>query len=174
MTDLTPRQCLLVLDELRLAVYVFSERRLAFQNQAGRALIERLRKDQGIELLVTLQDHIATLRTQPPRLRQTVTLLVAANGEPFYVHMNFLPSSRGREMAAVSVREIGLERDAVGLRYGLSKREGQILELVLRGYGNRDIGAALGISPGTTKKHLTHIFDKVGVDSRAQLISRLA
>ena len=49
-----------------------------------------------------------------------------------------------------------------------------MVELVLLGYRNRDIAATLGTSPTTIKKHLTHIFDKVGVDTRTQLISRLA
>jgi DNA-binding NarL/FixJ family response regulator len=48
------------------------------------------------------------------------------------------------------------------------------VDLVLRGYGNRDIATALDIAPTTAKKHLSRIFNKVGVDSRAQLISRLA
>jgi len=45
---------------------------------------------------------------------------------------------------------------------------------VLRGYRNPDIAAALGIASSTTKRHLTRIFDKIGVDSRTQLIGRLA
>ena len=32
----------------------------------------------------------------------------------------------------------------------------------------------LGASPATIKKHLTHVFDKVGVDTRTQLIARIA
>jgi ATP/maltotriose-dependent transcriptional regulator MalT len=67
-----------------------------------------------------------------------------------------------------------VEREAFRQRYGLSEREGQVLELVLRGYSNRDVATTLRIAPATAKKHLTRIFDKLGVDSRAQLISRLA
>ena len=37
-----------------------------------------------------------------------------------------------------------------------------------------DIAAALGTAPTTIKKHLTHVFDKVGVDTRTQLIARIA
>jgi len=39
---------------------------------------------------------------------------------------------------------------------------------------NRDIAGALGTAPATIKKHLTHVFDKVGVDTRTQLVSRIA
>ena len=38
----------------------------------------------------------------------------------------------------------------------------------------RLIAVTLGTSPTTIKKHMTHIFDKVGVDTRTQLISRIA
>ena len=79
----------------------------------------------------------------------------------------------GRTLVAC-IRELAPERDAVKRCYGLSDREAQVVDLVLRGYGNRDIAQALDIAPTTAKKHLSRIFNKVGVDSRAQLISRLA
>jgi DNA-binding NarL/FixJ family response regulator len=36
-----------------------------------------------------------------------------------------------------------------------------------RGKSNREIGALLGISPRTVQNHVAHIYDKIGVDSRA-------
>jgi DNA-binding NarL/FixJ family response regulator len=42
------------------------------------------------------------------------------------------------------------------------------------GYRNRDIATTLGSAATTIKKHLTHVFDKVGVDTRSQLIARMA
>jgi DNA-binding NarL/FixJ family response regulator len=72
------------------------------------------------------------------------------------------------------VRELGIEREAFRRRYALSTREAQVAELVLRGLSNQDIGRTLGVTPATVKKHLSRVFDKVGVDSRAQLMGRLA
>ena len=74
----------------------------------------------------------------------------------------------------MSVRELGIEREAFARRYRLSRREAEVAELVLRGYGNPEIATALGIARTTTKRHLTRIFQKIGVDSRTRLISRLA
>ena len=37
-----------------------------------------------------------------------------------------------------------------------------------------DIAVTLGTVPTTSKKHITHIFDKGGVDNRTQLIARFA
>ena len=83
-------------------------------------------------------------------------------------------TERGNRRIAVSVRELGLEREAFARRYGLSPREAEVAELVLRGYSNPVIASTLGIAATTTKRHLTRIFDKIGVDSRTQLVSRLA
>jgi DNA-binding NarL/FixJ family response regulator len=51
-------------------------------------------------------------------------------------------------------------------RLPLTARELQIVELVERGMTNRDIGRELGISTGTVKVHLKHIFEKTGVRGR--------
>ena len=49
----------------------------------------------------------------------------------------------------------------------LSPREKEVLSLVAQGLSNREIGLALYISPVTVKVHVRHIFDKLGVKSRA-------
>ena len=48
----------------------------------------------------------------------------------------------------------------------LTPREQQVLELVEQGFKNREIGAELGIRPGTVKIHLKHIFEKTGIHGR--------
>jgi DNA-binding CsgD family transcriptional regulator len=57
--------------------------------------------------------------------------------------------------------------------YGLSARERQIAELVIRGFSTRQISRGLSIAESTVQGHLTHIFDKVQVGSRRALIQRL-
>lgn len=161
---------------LRLAVFVFHRTRLLYQNEAAVRLRARLQKEYQADLIVMLRDHLLRMGeldpTAPPP--PAVTLLTDARGEPLYVHA--LPfGADGRDPAiAVSVRELGIEREAFARRYGLSPREAEVAELVLRGYPNPVIASTLGIAPTTTKRHLTRIFDKIGVDSRTQLISRLA
>jgi non-specific serine/threonine protein kinase len=51
-------------------------------------------------------------------------------------------------------------------RHGLSARELEVLRLVAAGHTDREIAAALFISRRTATTHLTHILDKLGLDSR--------
>lgn len=57
--------------------------------------------------------------------------------------------------------------------YGLSERERQIAELVIRGHSTRQISDGLSIAESTVQGHLTHIFDKMQVGSRRALVQRL-
>ena len=50
---------------------------------------------------------------------------------------------------------------------GLTARELQVLRLVAQGATNRSIGTALGLSERTVDRHVSNIFAKLGVSSRA-------
>ena len=52
----------------------------------------------------------------------------------------------------------------------LSKRERETLALLSEGLSNSEIAERLGISEKTVRNHLSHLFDKLGVWSRAQAI----
>jgi DNA-binding NarL/FixJ family response regulator len=54
-------------------------------------------------------------------------------------------------------------------RLKLTPREREIVMLIAEGCKNKQIGALLGISAGTVKVHLMHIFEKTGVSGRYQL-----
>lgn len=49
----------------------------------------------------------------------------------------------------------------------LSEREIEVLRLVAGQMSTKEIGAALDISPKTVERHITHIYDKIGVTTRA-------
>ena len=160
-----------VLDQLSLAIFVFRGERIVYSNPPATRLVTRLRTKYRIELLVMLRDHLAQSR-EGAHQDGTVLALTGLDNEPFVVHLMELRGRHGD--VAVSVREIGTDISAFKDRYQLSRREIEVAELVLRGYRNSHIAATLGITPATTKKHLSRIFEKVGVDSRAQLTSKLA
>ena len=51
----------------------------------------------------------------------------------------------------------------------LSRREMEVIQLVVQGYKNRDIAQSLFISEKTVKNHLSAIFNKLGVSDRLEL-----
>jgi DNA-binding NarL/FixJ family response regulator len=163
-----------VIDDLALSIIIFDDRRVLYRNLSARTLGEKLQREHRTDLLVLLRDQADAAAGDLRAAGRAVSLVTSANGEPFYIHLReVVVDGFGRTVVAC-VRELAPEREAVKRCYRLSDREAQVVDLVLRGYGNRDIAHALGIAPTTAKKHLSSIFNKVGVDSRAQLISRLA
>ena len=50
---------------------------------------------------------------------------------------------------------------------GLSEREVEVLRLLARGLANRDMAEQLYLSRDTIKHHIQHIYDKIGVSTRA-------
>jgi DNA-binding CsgD family transcriptional regulator len=167
-----------VLDQVRLPVFIFEGGRQIYANDAAVDLADRLRANDRIELRVVLLDHIAALeggRDAGRPAAASVSLLTSQSGEPFYLHV-WPIARRGRAPTptyGLSVRSSGADVSAFGRRYRLSARENQLVELIVRGQGNREIAQHLGIQVATAKKHLGRIFDKVGVDSRAQLMAKL-
>jgi DNA-binding CsgD family transcriptional regulator len=49
----------------------------------------------------------------------------------------------------------------------LTPRETEVLSWLAKGKTNRDIGEIIGMSPRTVNKHLEHIFEKLGVETRS-------
>jgi len=52
----------------------------------------------------------------------------------------------------------------------LSKREEEVVHLVAEGLVNHEIAEHLHLSDHTVKNHLFHIFDKLGISSRVELV----
>lgn len=79
------------------------------------------------------------------------------------------PSISGA-VAADMIRRLGtIERPRV---YRLTVRETEVLALTSSGSSNREIAATLRIAPETVKKHLDHVYAKLGVTSRSQAAGR--
>ena len=50
--------------------------------------------------------------------------------------------------------------------FRLTRREAEVLYWVVQGKTSKDIGDILGSSPRTVNKHLEHVFEKLGVETR--------
>jgi DNA-binding CsgD family transcriptional regulator len=105
-----------------------------------------------------------------PRIR-----LRTASGRWLVLHASRLRAQRTEGQIAVIFEEAPpaeitpLIVDA----YGLTKREGEITRLVLRGLSTAEVSKELHVRRNTVQDHFKAIFDKVGVRSRRELVGQV-
>ena len=75
-------------------------------------------------------------------------------------------SGFAESMLLLSVAEAGTAPPPRLPAVPLTPREAEVLAWLAKGKTNRDIADILGMSPRTVNKHLEHIFEKLGVETR--------
>ena len=73
------------------------------------------------------------------------------------------------EAIAYAQRGRGERKRASSGWASLTRAELDVVKLVSEGLGNKEVAARLFVSPRTVQAHLTHIFAKLGLNSRVQL-----
>lgn len=84
---------------------------------------------------------------------------------PHFARIEAEASLRRRLSEVIRGREEALR--APVLPVGLTAREREIVELVAQGKTNAQIAAELWVAPGTVKKHLEHVYEKLGIGRRS-------
>jgi len=67
----------------------------------------------------------------------------------------------------------GAALEAMMKGFGLTAREAEVLYWAAKGKTNRDIGEILGSSPRTVTKHMEHILQKMGVETRTAAAAKV-
>lgn len=98
-------------------------------------------------------------RGRPPR-ELLVTHVTTGGGGFLLVHQD------------LALRGGSSRLGATALAWKFTPREREILTLLLEGRSNRAIAASLAIAERTVETHLTSMFRKAGVESRAELVAR--
>jgi DNA-binding NarL/FixJ family response regulator len=79
----------------------------------------------------------------------------------------------GREVSEISslLADLsnGMATPSPSRSYGLTPREIEVIGLVTEGCSNKEVAFRLTITEDTVKRHLTNIFDKVGMSTRLEL-----
>lgn len=94
----------------------------------------------------------------------------------------YLPLADGQRVLAQSVGAGGWGEHMLVLRRvaadhgrmksaALTPRESEVLSWLAKGKTNRDIADILGMSPRTVNKHLEHVFEKLGVETRTAAVA---
>jgi DNA-binding NarL/FixJ family response regulator len=86
------------------------------------------------------------------------------------VHTRFINLFRLREETTLATDRERLQRAASAWK--LTRREGEVLDLLVRGRRNKEISSALGCAEATVEIHVTHILRKTSAASRTDLASQ--
>ena len=146
-----------------------SDGKLMWQTPLARDLLLRYYGTEAPQtpapVLTWLRRHVAdaVVLIEPPRL----SIELGPKRLTFRLHQQIGDSEGGGDWLII-MREQSDESviDAIALSFKLTPREAEVLYWVVKGKINRDIGDILGSSPMTVKKHLEHVFAKLGVETR--------
>ena len=78
------------------------------------------------------------------------------------------------EAIAYAQRRHGERTRATSRWASLTPTERDVVRLVSEGLGNKDIATRLFVSPRAVQTHLTHVYTKLGLTSRVQLVQEAA
>ncbi|WP_371132669.1 MULTISPECIES: response regulator [unclassified Methyloversatilis] len=92
--------------------------------------------------------------------------LIGESGENSLYARSLGAVGLGEHMLLLDVRRRGESSTRIAGAQ-LTPREAEVLSWLAKGKTNRDIGDILGMSPRTVNKHLEHVYEKLGVETRA-------
>jgi DNA-binding NarL/FixJ family response regulator len=144
------------LDAIPAAVFVLAGSSIAYANATGR----------------TLYDHDRAAVVD--QIRESLRAAGALG--PYAITRVESPASPGLALAVLRADRIGeLVARLAGFvkRFGLSRRQAEVLSLLARGYGNKTIGERIGVAESTVEEHVTLLLQKTGADSRAVVVAML-
>lgn len=118
------------------------------------------------ELLVTRRRDVAT-SLQALLARRTPALPFALVRVPTHRTEHHLAVLRPRTPEA----RMDLAVSIAAARWRLTKRQHQVLGLLMRGESNHDIACALAITTRTTEMHVSALFERALVENRAGLVA---
>lgn len=145
----------LMLDQLGAPAFIVTATgRILEANQLGRAMLDARRGEVSVALAAALARHPMPTPVELVRIRE--------RGADCWLAV-MRPRTPDTRVANA------IQRAAT--RFKLTSRQRQVLELVIRGETNTAIAAMLGISERAIEQHVSAMFDRTGMPSRAGLVS---
>jgi DNA-binding CsgD family transcriptional regulator len=164
--------------------------KLLYKDRRAWELCSRLKQREGSDAPAALPDMIVDMCTHITKLLQVWTQV--KDWEEYRVKRFVGESERGVLLSGlgipdryglqdarilITLEEIG-SRSESGLeqareQYGLTPREINVIENLLKGSTNKEIGNALGVSEQTVKEHIKHIMAKTKTTTRTGVLVRV-
>jgi DNA-binding NarL/FixJ family response regulator len=109
----------------------------------------------------------------PPELLRAVQAVAAGRGWLSPIAASVAASEiREQESREHAAREQRDEQQLARARFGLTRREQDVLVLVCEGLSNAAIARRLALAEKTVKNHLHHVFEKLQAGSRTEAVAR--
>jgi LuxR family maltose regulon positive regulatory protein len=140
------------------------------KDAAHNKVLEALRRGQRLGLVRSLLDaHPKALELISEVAREEELDPVLA----FYVERLQAAQPPARTAQAQASEQPGKKKAPTAAIEPLSEREIEVVRLLAQALPNKKIARALGLSPETVKWHLSHIYSKLGVNSRDEAVARV-
>ena len=150
--------------------------RLVWQTPLARELLERFDLGRGPLAPIELLGWLASAASEMAAGREAVVLSMPRAGRRL-VCTAHERTAEGEWLVVMREESDAAVVEGLSAAFRLTAREAEVLHWVIKGKTNRDIGDILGLSPRTVHKHLEHVFEKLGVETRtaaaAMAISRV-
>jgi DNA-binding response OmpR family regulator/DNA-binding CsgD family transcriptional regulator len=142
-----------------------SDGKRVWQTPLARKLLQEYFASGEEETPQRLLDWITDAEAAHRQSREPMALLIADGSRRLLASFH---DQTGDQEWLVVLRE---ENDASAIEsliaaFRLTQREAEVLYWVTLGKTSKDIGDILGSSPRTVNKHLEHVFEKLGVETR--------
>jgi DNA-binding NarL/FixJ family response regulator len=148
------------------------DHRIGFTNAAAEAWLDLIydsEREGHLPLPTAVWSAVAGLGSTAHRRALSAVVVQSAVG-PLKVEAS--PGSEDGSIAVVVSPIRRLMPPEIPREWPVSSREREVIALLIRGQSNRQIADALCIGEKTVETHLGHIYEKVEVRTRSQLLAR--
>lgn len=157
-----------------LADYAVPEGWLARIGDGEYVLVRRFAdRDEAGRLWLHLHESLRTVTADADGHSVTIRLhtgySLAESGEE--TAGGLLEKARCHLIAAQKLDKKTARDDRFAMKYGMTAREIEVAALLTEGLANEEIAGRLYVGLSTVKKHLSSIYQKAGVKSRAEFLS---
>ncbi|MGZ3462867.1 MAG: LuxR C-terminal-related transcriptional regulator [Gemmatimonadaceae bacterium] len=172
-----------VLDSMSVGVTIVDvDGKVIDENQAMKALMatesERNRVRAAVRQVALGVANIVARRKSPDWAKQGEAAEVRTASAQYRIKATFAWGGvlhRRDAVLALTERMLShaLTSEQLESRFRLTGREIETAQLMARGYSNREVATAMGISLNTARRHSEHVLLKLDVHSRAAVADRL-
>jgi two-component system response regulator NreC len=127
---------------------------------ASLVVLSRVDNPTYVHLAMTAGARGYVLKTSAPGVLIDAVRRVAAGGE-------YVEPSLGAALARWDGMPRRHHEDAL---FALTRREQEVLELLALGHTNAEVASSLGVALRTVESHRTHLMQKLGLKTRAELV----